>query len=189
MALTVNEIVQLLQGRGQQQYGGEAISQLDHALQCADLAERAGENAETVVSALLHDLGHLLGDERPAVATSRPASPPHDDLHQYIALPFLRGVFPAAVLSPICLHVDAKRYLCATQPGYAEALSPASVASLALQGGPFDAAQAEAFMRLPFASEAVRLRLYDDQAKVVGLRTPTLDHFTTVMEVACSHNV
>jgi len=93
------------------------------------------------------------------------------------SLPFLRPLFPDAVLEPIRLHVDAKRYLCLIDSGYWADLSPASQHSLELQGGIFDAAQAEAFMQQPFASEAVRLRRYDDLAKIPLTVTPPLSHF------------
>ena len=177
--LTLDEIAGLLQRRGAAQYGLEAVSQLDHALQCAQLAEQAGETPATVVAALLHDLGHLLAAERLQVA-----EPDHrrDDLHQYIALPFLRPLFGEDVLAPIRLHVDAKRYLCQAEPGYFETLSPASVNSLALQGGPYNEQEARAFLHQPFAGEAVRLRRYDDQAKVAGQPTPGLAHYLPLLQ-------
>eukprot|EP01041_Mallomonas_annulata_P024182 gene24182-44867_t len=150
MALSLEDITQLLATRGVNQYGREAVSQLEHALQCAQWAEKSGETPATVVAALLHDLGHLLA---PGGDTAE-----QDDLHQYMAIPFLRGLLSDAVLEPIRLHVDAKRFLCAREPGYLEALSPDSKRSLHLQGGVFDSAQASAFEALPYAMDAVRLR-------------------------------
>jgi predicted HD phosphohydrolase len=132
MSLTLPEVVSLLQRRGQNQYGMEAINQLEHALQCADLAEKAGETPETVVASLLHDLGHLLAAEREGL---KEHNSEQDDLHQYIALPFIRTLFPDAVLEPIRLHVDAKRYLCLIDPGYWADLSPASKHSLEHRAG------------------------------------------------------
>ncbi|MDP3228837.1 MAG: HD domain-containing protein [Acidovorax sp.] len=172
MALTYADIEHLLATRGFHQYGREAVSQLEHALQCAQLAEQAGETAATTAAALLHDLGHLLAPSGGAAG--------QDDLHQYVALPFLRGLLPDAVLEPIRLHVDAKRYLCAVEPGYWEALSPASQHSLVLQGGPFSGPDAERFAGQPFAQEAIRLRRYDDHAKVPGLATPPLAHYLAI---------
>lgn len=187
MALTVEEIARLLAEKGQRQYGREAVSQLDHALQCAQLAEQGEEAPETVVAALLHDLGHLLAPDMDK-ASSSPVE--RDDLHQFIALPFLRGLLPAAVLEPIRLHVDAKRYLCAAEPPYWDTLSPASRRSLELQGGVYTAEEARRFMAQPFAMEAVRLRRYDDAAKEPGKATPPLAHFVGVMEaVAAEHGV
>ncbi|WP_137921390.1 phosphonate degradation HD-domain oxygenase [Hydrogenophaga sp. 2FB] len=179
MALSLNDIVLLLQTRGEAQYGQEAVSQLQHALQCAHLAETAGERPEVVVAALLHDLGHLLAAEQ---AASAEPPPDQDDLHQFMALPFLRGVFPDSVLAPIRLHVDAKRYLCLIEAGYWTRLSPASKASLEQQGGIFTTAQGEAFARVPHSLSAVRLRRYDDLAKVPGQAVPDLGHYRTVME-------
>ncbi|QNK68348.1 phosphonate degradation HD-domain oxygenase [Variovorax sp. PAMC26660] len=180
MALTLDDIARLLAGRGQQQYGREAVSQLDHALQCAALAEDAGESTETVVAALLHDLGHLLAPTNAQEeATEAPRA--RDDLHQYIALPFLHGVFPPGVLAPIRLHVDAKRCLCTLDAGYWDTLSPASKHSLELQGGRHTQEEAEAFMRAPFAEESLRVRRYDDLAKVTGKVTPPLAHYLQKM--------
>ena len=100
-----------------------------------------------------------------------------DDLHQYAALPFLRGTFGDDVLEPIRLHVDAKRYLCATREGYFAGLSDDSKRSLGLQGGIFNEGQAEAFISQPGAVDAVRVRLWDDLAKVANAPTSTLTHF------------
>lgn len=182
MRLTLIEVIRLLEQRGQSQYGMEAVSQLDHALQCADLADQAGETPETIVAALLHDFGHLLAAERDGLQENDASK---DDLHQYIALPFLRHLFPLAVLEPIRLHVDAKRYLCLIDPAYWASLSPASKHSLDQQGGVFTEAQAEAFASQDFAAEAVRLRRYDDLAKTPGKRVPDLSHYSDRLQQVC----
>jgi phosphonate degradation associated HDIG domain protein len=174
MSLTLQEVNDLLLRRGQSQYGLEAINQLEHALQCAHLAEQAGETAETIVACLLHDLGHLLAAEREGTVENNTNE---DDLHQFIALPFLRGLFPDAVLEPIRMHVDAKRYLCLIDPAYWGDLSVASKRSLEQQGGIFTDAQALAFIAQPYAEEAVRLRRYDDSAKVPNKAVPGLEHY------------
>ncbi|WP_110961616.1 phosphonate degradation HD-domain oxygenase [Acidovorax sp. ST3] len=174
MALSLEDIAHLLATRGVNQYGREAVSQLEHALQCAQWAEKSGETPATVAAALLHDLGHLLA---PGGDTAE-----QDDLHQYIAIPFLRGLLPDAVLEPIRLHVDAKRYLCTMEPGYWETLSPASQHSLVLQGGPFTPKEAMQFAAQPFAQEAIRLRRYDDHAKVPGLATQPLRYYMAGLE-------
>ena len=160
--------------RGVNQYGREAVSQLEHALQCAQWAEKSGETPATVAAALLHDLGHLLA---PGGDTAE-----QDDLHQYMAIPFLRSLMPDAVLEPIRLHVDAKRYLCTMEPRYWETLSPASQHSLVLQGGPFTPKEAMQFAAQPFAQEAIRLRRYDDHAKVPGLVTQPLRYYMAGLE-------
>jgi predicted HD phosphohydrolase len=133
-----------------------------------------------VCAALLHDVGHLLNDKG-----ETPTLRGVDDLHQYAALPFLRPYFPEAVLGPIRLHVDAKRYLCATRPDYYERLSEDSKRSLKLQGGVFAPAEAERFIGQPHAAEAVKVRLWDDAAKVRSAATPGLAHFEPLLREAC----
>jgi len=179
MALSLSDIERLFAEKGGEQYSGEPVTQLQHALQCAMLAEQEEGDDELVAAALLHDLGHLLHDLG-ATPTLRGV----DDVHQYRAIPFLRGVFGSRVLDAIQGHVDAKRYLCAMRPGYYEALSEDSKRSLALQGGVFDAAQAAAFIAQPGAERAVRVRIWDDRAKVEGLATPPLAHFLARAERA-----
>jgi phosphonate degradation associated HDIG domain protein len=170
--LTLQAIEDLFKARGHEQYSGEPVTQLEHALQSAALGEAEGADDELVTAALLHDIGHLIQDfgETPTLRGI-------DDVHQYAAIPFLRGLFGERVLGGVRLHVDAKRYLCATRPGYHEALSEDSKRSLVLQGGVFDEAQAAAFIAQPGASDAVRVRLWDDRAKRAGAPTPPLEHF------------
>lgn len=172
MALTLDAIAGLFARRGGEQYSGEPVTQLEHALQAAWLAEREDADDALVTAALLHDLGHLVHDLGPS-----PTLRGIDDVHQHLAIPFLRGVFPDRVLDAIGGHVDAKRYLCATRPGYEAALSEDSRRSLRLQGGVHAPEQAAMFIVRPGAPEAVRLRLWDDAAKTPGLATPPLDHF------------
>jgi phosphonate degradation associated HDIG domain protein len=170
--VTASDIVALFASSGSALYGGEAISQTEHALQAAWAAEQVGDDDGLVIACLLHDLGHLLtgqGDDELARGI--------DDLHQHKVLPFLRPWLPAAVVEPIALHVEAKRWLCRVEPGYFAALSGASRRSLALQGGAMDEAQAAAFLTRPQAARAVALRRHDDAAKQVGLVTPPLAHF------------
>lgn len=178
MSLHTQDILRLLKEQGSQQYGLEAVSQLEHALQCAHLAEVAGESADMVIACLLHDLGHLIAAEK-AGAVEHDTS--RDDLHQYTVLPFLRGALPDSVLEPIRLHVDAKRYLCQSEGGYFASLSAASIHSLAQQGGAFTEVEARAFLRQPHAEDAVRLRRYDDLAKHPGLPVPDIDHFQPLL--------
>lgn len=170
--LTLPRIASLFLDHGSAYYGGEAISQTEHALQCARLAEAAGETDAVITAALLHDLGHLMLAE--SLTT--------DMRHQDAAAQALAPLFGDDVVEPVRLHVAAKRYLCAVDSAYFNSLSPASVHSLALQGGPFDAAQARAFGAGEHAGAAVRLRRYDDLAKVVGQATPPLSHYLDIAE-------
>ena len=167
-----SNIEHLFAEHGDEQYSGEPVTQLEHALQAAYLAENEGADDELVTAALLHDLGHLLHE-----LGDTPSLRGVDDVHQFRALPFLRGLFSDNVLNAIGLHVDAKRFLCATQPQYHARLSEDSKRSLLLQGGTFDDATAADFIRQPGAARAVQLRLWDDAAKTANLATPTLAHF------------
>ena len=174
--ISIADIELLFSRHGANQYSGEPVTQLEHALQTAHLAEQSGADDELVTASLLHDLGHLLND--PGLGSEdTPTLRGVDDTHQYYALPFLRGLFPDAVLESIRLHVDAKRYLCRANPLYRDRLSDDSKRSLALQGGVFDAGQAAAFIALPGARNAVLLRQWDDLAKQADLPTPSLAHF------------
>ncbi|HTN09572.1 MAG TPA: HD domain-containing protein [Acetobacteraceae bacterium] len=168
----LDRIAALLAVGGEHRYGLHDITQLEHALQTALLAEQAGEPGALVAAALLHDIGHMvqeLGDN--------PAAEGVDDRHEELGHAFLAQWFGPEVSEPVRLHVAAKRYLCATEADYFGRLAPDSVLSLALQGGPMSAAEAAAFAALPQAKAAVRLRRYDEQAKVNGLATPGVRHF------------
>ena len=178
--MVVNEILSLYEAKGGREYEGEGVTQVEHALQSAMRAEAEGAPGALVCAALLHDIGHLLNDKG-----ETPTLRDIDDLHQYAALPFLRPHFPEAVLGPIRLHVDAKRYLCATRAGYYERLSEDSKRSLKLQGGVFSAAEADRFIGQPHAADAVRVRLWDDAAKVAGAPTPGLAHYEPLLREAC----
>jgi len=168
-----DEVLDLFAVGGDSLYGGEGVTQLEHGLQAATLAEQEGADSELIVAALLHDIGHLLHD-LPDDAPDRGV----DDVHERLGAEWLRDRFPPAVLEPVRLHVESKRYLCATEPGYWEALSEPSKVSLELQGGRMDPEQCEAFRGGPHFDAAIRLRRWDDLAKVVGLTTPPLEHFT-----------
>jgi len=170
--LSLADIELLFARHGAGQYSGEPVTQLEHALQTAHLAEQSGADDALVTACLLHDLGHLLNEQG-----ETPSLRGIDDTHQYFALPFLRGLFPDALLDTIKLHVDAKRYLCQANPAYFAKLSDDSKRSLALQGGVFGAEQAAAFIAQPGARDAVMLRQWDDLAKQAELRTPSLAHF------------
>ncbi len=179
MTLTIADICALFDRLGDRMYLGEPVTQLEHALQTAQLAEDAGATSALITASLLHDLGHLLNDQG-----ETPTARGIDDVHQYVALPFLRTLFDNDVLDPIKLHVDAKRYLCATRPEYYDALSQDSKRSLVLQGGIFSIADANAYIGRPGAEHAVMLRIWDDTAKRAGHETPDLSHYAVVMQAA-----
>ncbi|WP_318013654.1 HD domain-containing protein [Roseateles oligotrophus] len=156
----------------------EPVSSLAHALQCAQLAEWAGAPAPLVAAALLHDIGHFI--ETTGLADAD-AGDDVDDVHEARAQPLLTRVFGPAVAEPVRWHVAAKRYLVAVDAGYGAQLTPASVHSLGLQGGPMSVAEQAAFEALPFAQDAISLRRWDDQAKLPGRPTPALDYYLALL--------
>ncbi len=172
MRYTVDELFQLLEEKGGSAYGGERVTQLAHALQSAELAVEAGDPPSLVIAALMHDIGHLVGKGDEGLADKG-----IDARHEASGALVLERVFGKAVAEPVRLHVDAKRYLCFAEAGYWDSLSQGSKTSLQVQGGPFDAAEAEAFIKCPHAADAVKLRRYDDLAKILGKPTADLATF------------
>ena len=173
----IRSIFKILSTKGKAQYGTEAVSQLEHALQCATLAETSNATSELITASLLHDFGHLvhnLGEDA--------AENGIDDRHEYRALGYLKTIFSDAVTEPIRMHVNAKRYLCAVNTDYWNSLSHASKTSLELQGGIFSEAEATEFINQPYANDAVKLRIWDDLAKVAGLVTLQLNYFLPAVE-------
>jgi phosphonate degradation associated HDIG domain protein len=171
----------LFETQGRAAYHGEAVSQAEHALQSAQLAEAEGAPDSLVVAALLHDVGHLIsGHEEDAALRGV------DDGHETAGAAWLSLRFGPDVVEPIRLHVAAKRYLCAVEPEYSRGLSPASLRSLQLQGGPSSAEERAAFEANPHHRAAVRLRRWDDAAKVPGLAVPGLDHYLARIEAAAT---
>ena len=160
-------------------YGGERVTQLQHALQCATLAEKAGESDELITAALLHDYGHMVAKDEGAAAAGK------DMRHEEIAAKSLRRWFGPGVTEPICLHVAAKRYLCAVDPDYFAKLSEASVTSLNVQGGPFSKSDADAFLAGDHGAAAAKLRVWDDLAKDPEVTTKPLEHFRGVVDQVC----
>lgn len=155
-------------GYDQEEKLGEAITQREHALQSAVLADQLSDGKKTLVAAaLLHDVGHFLHDYAVSCA--------HDGIdsrHEVIGADYLARFFPPDVTEPIRLHVDAKRYLCATEDDYFAHLSAASVRSLDLQGGPMKDDERKAFESNPHYDDAVLLRRCDEGAKVPDVKTP-----------------
>ena len=168
----IDEAFALLEQQGDSQYGEEAVSQLQHALQCAALAGAAGAGPALIVAALFHDIGHLTD---PAFEAAMARS--EDRWHERRGADYLQAAFGPVVVEPVRMHVPAKRYLCAIDKDYFAGLSPASVKSLAMQGGPFSDTEAAAFIATPYAAEAVSLRRWDDLAKDPGVTPPPLAHF------------
>jgi phosphonate degradation associated HDIG domain protein len=176
-AVSLDEVLDLMATWGTHRYD-EMVSQLEHALQCAALAQQASASDELVAAALLHDVGHLLELRS---GGSAPGPGGEDRHHEQRGARWLAGVFPAAVTGPIALHVAAKRYLCAVDPRYRAGLSAGSERSLARQGGPMDRAELQRFARHPAHDNALQLRRWDDCGKVEDLDVADLDHYRDLL--------
>jgi gamma-butyrobetaine dioxygenase len=174
----VDEVAALFAQRGGE-FHGEVVDQRRHALQCATLARASGADDQLVAAALLHDVGHL-------VATDVPDGPSDlavdDDHHEAVGARWVAERFGPGVAQPVALHVVAKRYLCATDPGYMAALSPASLLSQQAQGGLLDPAAVARFEAHPGSTDALALRKWDEEAKDPDKETEGIEAFLTVLE-------
>lgn len=155
------------------QYGAERVSELAHALQCADLARGAGADEELTLACLLHDVGRFAVD--PALVSDRVGGVRAGARgHHEVGADFIAPYVPERVTWLVRMHADAKRYLCSTEPGYHATLSPASQHTLTLQGGLMSPEEIARHVAHPWLADALRLRRWDDQAKVVGRETAPL---------------
>ena len=161
----------------------EDVTELEHALQSAALAQADGAPDRLVAAALLHDVGHLVSDDNVTL---------DDDLtddfhHEHVGARYLTRWFGPEVTAPVVLHVAAKRYLCAVERGYLDGLSASSARSLRLQGGPMSDTEVEAFERRPHHREATLVRRWDDAAKVGGLDVAGLDDYRSLLTGLAGH--
>jgi phosphonate degradation associated HDIG domain protein len=171
------EIQRLYAGRGAMAYFGESVSMSEHSLQAAHFAKAEAAPPALVIAALLHDVGHLLDDVPEDIHEWET-----DARHEEVGGRWLARHFPAAVFEPVRLHVPAKRYLCATDAAYFAKLSPASVLTLKLQGGPMSSIETARFETEPYYLDAVRVRRWDDAGKVAGLVTASIGDYRELIE-------
>jgi gamma-butyrobetaine dioxygenase len=169
-------IGELFASEGAADYLGEPVTQAVHMLQAAVLAERDGADDALIAAALLHDVGHFQG-----TLTGHDLMQGTDNRHSDTGAAWLARWFGPEVTEPVRLHVAAKRYLCATEPAYAAGLSPASVYTLGVQGGPMRDAELAAFEAGPYAQAAIRVRRWDDAAKDPAAQVPAFDHFAPML--------
>jgi gamma-butyrobetaine dioxygenase len=195
---TLDSLLAPLRQAGSTRYFGEPVTLRDHCLQAAFLAERSGAPPTLVAAALLHDIGWLAGvgarfaptgdgtHGKPGNGVSTAANGEHPGRgHEQRGARRLAELFPPSVSEPVRLHVLAKRWLCTTDAAYEAKLSSASQRTLVAQGGLLDADGKAAFEREPFADDALRLRSFDDAAKVPGAPTPDVDHFLPLLVGLC----
>ena len=172
-------IAQLFAQSGDDAYFGEPVTQLEHALQTAKLAEDAGADRDTVLAAFLHDIGHLLPVEAGAGYMDGYGTVDHERL----GADFLRERgFSEKMAQLIENHVNAKRYLVSQNPDYLARLSDASLQTLGFQGGPMTPDEATRFEQHPYFTEILQLRYWDEQAKIPGLPTRDMAYYLTMMD-------
>lgn len=177
----IDRLFELFREKGNGAYFGEEVTETEHALQCAHLAEQAGASPEVVAAALLHDVGHLLHNLPEDVAERG-----IDGRHEEGGAAWLDRYFGPAIVDPVRLHVAAKRYLCAVEPEYHARLSKASQRSLGLQGGPMTPNEVSRFEKEPWFRSAVAVRRWDDGAKVRDLVVPDLEHYRPCLNAVLS---
>ncbi len=182
MLTVADEVVAIFAAKGESAYYGEDVSQLEHALQAAQCALRDNADESLVIAALVHDIGHLVEDAAEDIADHGV-----DTRHEEVGQIWLAARFGRNVYEPARLHVDAKRYLCATDPAYFGKLSVASVQSLVLQGGPMTASEVSQFESNEYYREAVALRKWDDEAKIPDLPTRALEEYREMLNKAAKH--
>ncbi|WP_043259413.1 2-trimethylaminoethylphosphonate dioxygenase [Streptomyces hokutonensis] len=173
----IEELAQLFEGEGASAYLGERVTMAQHMLQAAARAEEAGASEALVVAALLHDLGHFHGP----VSGAELMEEGIDNRHSHTGADRLAEWFGPEVTEPIRLHVAAKRYLCAVEPDYFDRLSPASVHTLEIQGGPMPPAETAEYEASPHAADGIAVRRWDDEAKDPGATTPDFAHFRALL--------
>ena len=166
-----------MQKRGKSFYD-EVVTQLEHALQCAALAQQNGASATLITGALLHDIGHIVLDEHNADKAFLDT----DLTHEEVGAQYMEPFFLDAVTTPIRLHVPAKRYLCTTDASYHDGLSEASKRSFIVQGGVMSDEEREAFEQIPHFRDALTLRRWDDLAKVKGLEIAGLETYRDTVQ-------
>jgi len=172
----IQVIADLFATEGADEYLGEPVTQASHMLQAAALAQGAGAPPPLVAAALLHDVGHFT-----SAISGHDLMRGTDNRHSDAGADWLGQWFGEEVTEPIRLHVAAKRYLCAVEPGYLAALSPASVYTLGVQGGPMDAAERAEFEANPYAGAALRLRRWDDEAKDPAASPPAFGYYKSLL--------
>ena len=173
----VEFLVDIFDRRGADSYLGEAVTMSQHMLQAALLAEEAGAGDDLVAAALLHDIGHYT-NEFPEDALEKGIDNRHDDAGAAILAPF----FPPLVTGCVRHHVEAKRYLCATDPTYLDQLTAASVRTLHLQGGPMDEREVAEFRKIPYLDAVIQVRKWDDGGKVAGKPTPPITDYVPLLQ-------
>jgi phosphonate degradation associated HDIG domain protein len=180
-----NEIMDLYAGYGGNEYAGEKVTQLEHMVQAAQLAEEQGYDEEVILAAFLHDIGHISEAAKGDNEMDGFGIKDHEEL----GAEFLKGKgFSKKVVRLVESHVEAKRYLTATDPAYYAELSEASKKTLEYQGGPMTREEAEAFKQYPLFPLIIQMRKWDELAKIEHKPLPDLNHYRGMILHHLSHS-
>jgi phosphonate degradation associated HDIG domain protein len=175
----IDEIFGMYKSYGGEEYAGEKVTQLEHMAQAAQLAEEEGYEEEVVLAAFLHDIGHIT--ESAAPEDERMGKFGIMD-HEAIGAAYLREKgFSKKVVRLVESHVEAKRYLTVRDPSYYARLSDASKLTLEYQGGPMTEAEAAAFEQYPLFALIIKMRSWDEEAKIEHKPLPDLEHYRQMM--------
>ena len=170
----VDDLFQMIIDSGEADYIGENVTQLEHMCQAAEYAEEQGNDAEVILAALFHDIGHFCseyGEKEDMGGLGHIA-------HDKVGADYLRNIgFPEKVARLVESHVEAKRYLCAAKPGYFAKLSDASAQTLKFQGGPMSKDEVAKFEADPWFRDIIKLRAWDELAKVENKPLPDLNRY------------
>ena len=157
----------------------QAYGRRSHGIQAAMQAEKDGADSELIVGALLHDIGHVFSPPSPAGMRAT-----YDDMHGIYGDLWLRNIFVTETCQAVLLHVPAKRYLVTTRKEYYDHLSSGSKRSLKVQGGFMSPKEVDEFEYHPHYKVGVKVRIYDDNAKVKGLKLDPIEKYVKHMEAA-----
>jgi len=174
----INDIISLFEKYGSSDYIGEPITQTEHMIQAAMFAEENKEDLHSILAAFLHDIGHLLEINDSAKYMGKLGIMNHEVIgKEYL----LSKGFSHKTASLVENHVKAKRYLVTKFPDYLEKLSPASRETLLHQKGLMNNQEIIEFEADPLFQESLRIRGYDDKAKIIGYKIKPLDYYRELM--------
>ncbi len=179
--IIVDEIFSLYENHGNADYIGEPVSQLEHMCQAAQLAEEEGHDDEVVLAAFFHDIGHLCEFIMPVELMEGVGVLDHESIGQEY---LVKKGFSERIAKLVRSHVEAKRFLTFRYPEYFEKLSDASKLTLQHQGGRMNAEEAEAFEADPMFDIYIKMRTWDDLAKITNKALPDLNRYK---QMAISH--
>ncbi|MBD1391582.1 HDIG domain-containing metalloprotein [Mucilaginibacter glaciei] len=168
-----DQVFGLYEQHGDEDYIGEPVSQIEHMSQAAALAEAEGYDEEVILAAFFHDIGHLCAAGAEVGSMDGMGNIDHEKLGAEYLLE--RG-YSARLAALVNGHVVAKRYLTFKHPEYFEKLSEASRATLNFQGGVMSADEAKAFEQNPDADLIIRMRVWDDEAKITEIPVDNIAH-------------